>query len=37
MNLSTGWPVWPISASLIGAAASVGFHLAFVRLHRKTT
>ncbi|MDQ0934179.1 hypothetical protein [Streptomyces turgidiscabies] len=33
----TGWPVWPIAASLIGAAASVGFHLAFVRLHRKTT
>ncbi|MFI2632928.1 hypothetical protein ACH5A2_21450 [Streptomyces collinus] len=32
----TGWPVWLIAASLIGAAASVGFHLAFVRLHRKT-
>ncbi|MER5443435.1 hypothetical protein [Streptomyces sp. NPDC002790] len=32
----TGWPVWLIAASLIGAAVSVGFHLAFVRLHRKT-
>jgi hypothetical protein len=32
----TGWPVWPIAASLISAAAAVGFHLAFVRLHRKT-
>lgn len=33
----TGRPVWLIAASLIGAAVSVGFHLAFVRLHRKTT
>ncbi|MBT2675374.1 hypothetical protein [Streptomyces sp. SD31] len=32
----TGRPVWLIAASLIGAAVSVGFHLAFVRLHRKT-
>jgi hypothetical protein len=31
----TGRPVWLIAASLIGAAVSVGFHLAFVRLHRK--
>ncbi|MFF3030364.1 hypothetical protein ACFVS7_05005 [Streptomyces rubiginosohelvolus] len=30
----TGSPVWLFAASLIGAAASVGFHLAFVRLHR---
>ncbi|MGW7086782.1 hypothetical protein ACWGH2_25275 [Streptomyces sp. NPDC054871] len=29
-------PVWLIAASLIGAAVSVGFHLAFVRLHRKS-
>ncbi|MFD4261963.1 hypothetical protein ACFWR9_31160 [Streptomyces sp. NPDC058534] len=33
---ATGRPVWLIAASLISAAASVGFHLAFVRLHRKT-
>ncbi|NGO47429.1 hypothetical protein [Streptomyces ureilyticus] len=33
---ATGRPVWLIAASLIGAAVSVGFHLAFVRLHRKT-
>ncbi|MGW3830604.1 hypothetical protein [Streptomyces microflavus] len=32
----TGWPGWLIAASLIGAAVSVGFHLDFVRLHRKT-
>ncbi|KOU27914.1 hypothetical protein [Streptomyces sp. WM6368] len=32
----TGRPAWLIAASLISAAASVGFHLAFVRLHRKT-
>ncbi|MFE7457431.1 hypothetical protein [Streptomyces sp. NPDC057554] len=32
---ATGWAVWLVAASLIGAAASVGFHLAFVRLHRK--
>lgn len=31
----TEWPVWPIAASLIGAGVSVGFHLTFVRLHRK--
>ncbi|MEU6847092.1 hypothetical protein ABZ930_35010 [Streptomyces sp. NPDC046716] len=33
---ATGRPVWLIAASVIGAAVSVGFHLAFVRLHRKT-
>ena len=33
---ATGRPVWLVAASLIGAAVSVGFHLAFVRLHRKT-
>ncbi|MGP3967117.1 hypothetical protein [Streptomyces sp. 6N223] len=32
----TGWPVWLIAASLISAAASIGCHLAFVRLHRRT-
>ncbi|WP_327696102.1 hypothetical protein [Streptomyces sp. NBC_00459] len=32
----TGRPAWLVAASLIGAAVSVGFHLAFVRLHRKT-
>lgn len=32
----TGRPAWLITASLISAAVSVGFHLAFVRLHRKT-
>lgn len=31
----TGRPVWLIAASLISAAVSVGFHLVFVRLHRK--
>ncbi|MFD0267843.1 hypothetical protein ACFVGY_14850 [Streptomyces sp. NPDC127106] len=31
----TGRPAWLIAASLISTAASVGFHLAFVRLHRK--
>ncbi|MFE7138946.1 hypothetical protein ACFVAG_14460 [Streptomyces sp. NPDC057644] len=31
---ATGSPGWLIAASVIGAAASVGFHLAFVRLHR---
>ncbi|MFC8695819.1 hypothetical protein [Streptomyces parvus] len=30
----TGSPVWLFAASAIGAAASIGFHLAFVRLHR---
>ncbi|MFE9706696.1 hypothetical protein [Streptomyces sp. NPDC005930] len=33
---ATGQPVWLIAASLIGAAVSVGFHLTFVRLHRRT-
>ncbi|MDX2404397.1 hypothetical protein NJO91_14845 [Streptomyces microflavus] len=32
----TGWPGWLIAASLTGAAVSVGFRLAFIRLHRKT-
>jgi hypothetical protein len=32
----TGQPAWLIAASLIGAATSIGFHLVFVRLHRKT-
>ncbi|WP_343245052.1 hypothetical protein [Streptomyces sp. SID14478] len=32
----TGWPGWLIAASFLGAAVSVGFHLAFVRLHRKS-
>ncbi|MGI5196297.1 hypothetical protein ACQEVY_22045 [Streptomyces sp. CA-288835] len=34
---ATGQPVWLFAASLIGVAVSVGFHLAFVRLHRKTS
>ncbi|MFJ8828117.1 hypothetical protein ACIREE_41160 [Streptomyces sp. NPDC102467] len=33
---ATGRPVWLVAASLVGAAVSVGFHLAFVRLHRKS-
>ncbi|WP_432057611.1 hypothetical protein [Streptomyces sp. bgisy022] len=33
---ATGRPVWLIAASLIGATVSVGFHLAFLRLHRRT-
>jgi hypothetical protein len=33
---ATGEPVWLIAASLIGAVVSVGFHLTFVRLHRRT-
>ncbi|WP_369156934.1 hypothetical protein [Streptomyces sp. R02] len=31
----TGRPEWLYVASLIGAAVSVGFHLVFVRLHRR--
>ncbi|MFJ9598642.1 hypothetical protein [Streptomyces althioticus] len=31
----TGRPEWLFAASLTGAAVSVGFHLAFVRLHRR--
>lgn len=34
---ATGWPGWLIAASVMGAAASAGFHLAFVRLHRKAS
>ncbi|MEU7212555.1 hypothetical protein AB0B06_29550 [Streptomyces sp. NPDC044989] len=33
---ATGRPAWLIATSLLGAAVSVGFHLAFVRLHRRT-
>ncbi|MFC8084388.1 hypothetical protein [Streptomyces sp. NPDC057340] len=33
---ATGEPGWLVAASLIGAAVSVGFHLTFVRLHRRT-
>ncbi|MFE2461585.1 hypothetical protein [Streptomyces sp. NPDC059402] len=33
---ATGQPAWLIAASLLGAAVSVGFHLAFVRLHWRT-
>ncbi|MEW1999746.1 hypothetical protein ACFWFH_05800 [Streptomyces coelicoflavus] len=33
---ATGQPAWLIASSLLGAAASVGFHLTFVRLHRRT-
>jgi hypothetical protein len=32
---ATGRAAWLIASSLIGAAVSVGFHLAFVRLHRR--
>ncbi|MEU9118747.1 hypothetical protein AB0C96_02600 [Streptomyces sp. NPDC048506] len=32
---STGQPVWLFAASGIGAAVSIAFHLAFVRLHRQ--
>ncbi|MEB8336910.1 hypothetical protein [Streptomyces endophyticus] len=33
----TGRPVWLIAASLVSAAVSVGCHLTFARLHRKTS
>ncbi|MEV0125799.1 hypothetical protein AB0I16_30350 [Streptomyces sp. NPDC050703] len=33
---ATGQPAWLIAATLLGAAVSVGFHLTFVRLHRRT-
>ncbi|WP_033324530.1 hypothetical protein [Streptomyces yerevanensis] len=33
----TGEPLWLFAASVIGAAVSIGFHLAFVRLHRKAS
>ncbi|MEU6210911.1 hypothetical protein ABZ891_13495 [Streptomyces sp. NPDC047023] len=29
-------PLWLLAASAIGAAVSIAFHLAFVRMHRKT-
>ncbi|AJC61782.1 hypothetical protein [Streptomyces sp. 769] len=32
----TGQPAWLFAASGIGAAVSIAFHRAFVRLHRKT-
>ncbi|MFF8832150.1 hypothetical protein [Streptomyces sp. NPDC015131] len=34
---STGEPLWLFAASAIGAAVSVGFHLTFVRLHRRAS
>jgi hypothetical protein len=34
---STSQPVWLVAASAIGAAVSIAFHLAFVRLHRKAS
>ncbi|MFK0017184.1 hypothetical protein [Streptomyces sp. NPDC091027] len=30
-------PLWLLAASAIGAAVSLAFHLAFVRMHRKTS
>ncbi|MFJ6075128.1 hypothetical protein ACIQFU_30620 [Streptomyces sp. NPDC093065] len=33
---ATDQPAWLIASSLLGAAASAGFHLTFVRLHRRT-
>ncbi|MFF0549949.1 hypothetical protein ACFYUL_13415 [Streptomyces sp. NPDC004311] len=30
-------PLWLLAASAIGAAVSIAFHLAFVRMHRKTS
>ncbi|MGW5086781.1 hypothetical protein [Streptomyces sp. 067-1] len=33
---ATGQPAWLFATSLLGAAVSVGFHLTFVRLHRRT-
>ncbi|NGO11245.1 hypothetical protein G5C60_27485 [Streptomyces sp. HC44] len=30
-------PLWLFAASVVGAAVSIGFHLAFVRLHRKAS
>ncbi|MFJ8074585.1 hypothetical protein ACIQ7Q_11795 [Streptomyces sp. NPDC096176] len=30
-------PLWLLAASAVGAAVSIGFHLAFVRLHRKAS
>lgn len=34
---ATGEPVWLFAASTVGAAVSIAFHLAFVRLHRKNS
>ncbi|MFE9020405.1 hypothetical protein ACFYNL_17840 [Streptomyces sp. NPDC007808] len=34
---ATGQAWWLVTASVIAATVSVGFHLAFVRLHRKTS
>ncbi|MEU1408185.1 hypothetical protein ABZ471_38720, partial [Streptomyces sp. NPDC005728] len=33
----TGQSIWLFTASGIGAAVSVAFHLVFVRLHRQTS
>ncbi|RFU85960.1 hypothetical protein DY218_14800 [Streptomyces triticagri] len=33
---TTGWPGWLVGAALLAGATSIGFHLAFVRLHRKS-
>ncbi|XVQ07307.1 hypothetical protein ACQP1W_32465 [Spirillospora sp. CA-255316] len=33
----TGQPLWLFGAAAAGAALSIGFHLWFVRLHRKTS
>ncbi|MFE5601583.1 hypothetical protein ACFQ8O_20620 [Streptomyces coelicoflavus] len=34
---ATGQPAWLFATSLLGAAVSAGFHLTFVRLHRRTS
>ncbi|TPQ17927.1 hypothetical protein [Streptomyces sporangiiformans] len=34
---ATGEPLWLFAASAAGAAVSIGFHLTFVRLHRKAS
>jgi hypothetical protein len=33
----TGQPLWLFGAATVGAAVSIGFHLWFVRLHRKAS
>lgn len=33
----TGQPLWLFGAAAVGAAVSIGFHLWFVRLHRKAS
>ncbi|MDT0308377.1 hypothetical protein RM780_15610 [Streptomyces sp. DSM 44917] len=32
---ATGSPAWPLAASVLGAAVSLAFHRAFIRLHRR--